>query len=127
MIFNVPNHIQYIRNGLRRLPADNLNSPMELRIIKTQTRRRHRGEYEVGKDYAVQRKQGVEAEPDIRIVMDKIWVEGYADPCYISKEDALAEGGYSPIGFELAFREIYPQWNGISRWAFEFHVMEVQR
>ena len=128
MIFNIPGHIQMIRNGLHFLPVDTLNSPTELRIIKTQTRRLNHGIYQIGKSYAVQRKRGVKAEPDIRIVMDRIWKELYAEYlcCYISKEDALAEGGYgSPIEFEEVFRKLNPKWIG-DRWAFEFHVIEVQ-
>lgn len=131
MIFNVPGHISYIRNGLTRLPADNLNSPVELRIIKTQTRSSNRGTYKVGKDYAVQRKRGVKAEPDLRIVMDRIWEEtpqywcgSYYGFC-ISQGDARAEGNYSPKAYEEVFRERYPIWpGGGSRWVFEFHVIE---
>lgn len=101
-------------------------------IVKTQTRRVNRGVYKVGKDYAVQRKRGVMAEPGIRIVMDRIWEE----PCYkpspyspsghrfarITEEDALKEGGYTPGEYEAAFQELNPKWGGWSRWAFEFHV-----
>lgn len=107
MIFNVLGHIEMIRNGLYYLLSDNLNSSLEERIVKTQTRRLNRGIYQVGRDYAVQRKQGVKAELDIRIVMDVIWREtptGYAlgYPIFqISKEDALAEGELRNIGEEL--------------------------
>ena len=121
MIFNVPGHIEMIRNG-----------------IKTQTRRSNRGIYQVGRDYAVQRKRGVKAEPDIRIMMDKIWEEEaleflaenekrYPVELYISKEDAWAEGGYTPTKFEGLFRELNFEWDGWSRWAFGFHVIEVQK
>lgn len=130
MIFNVPLHTIYIRNGLTSRPADNLNLPIELRIVKTQTRRLNRGIYKVGKDYAVQRKRGMKAESDIRIVMDRIWLEEteeYVDTSevVISKEDAWAEGGYSPTKFEDIFMDANPKWNGWSRWAFKFHVVEV--
>jgi len=87
----------------------------------------------------VQRKRGVKAEPDIRIVMDKIWreeskeflisVQGlkYPSEIYISKEDAWAEGGYTPVRYESLFRELNHKWDGWSRWAFEFHVIEVKK
>ena len=132
MIFAVEGHIDMIRNGLCFLPADNLNSPAELRIIKTQTRRLNRGIYKVGKDYAVQRKRGVKAEPDIRIVMDAIWEEIIAEfhredsTVYlipISKENAWSEGGYTPLEYEEVSRKLNPKWNRFRRWAFEFHVI----
>ena len=121
MIFNILGHIDLIRNG-----------------AKTQTRRVNRGIYKVGKDYAVQRKRGVKAEPNIRIVMDRIREEeakqflvsaqGVKYPCeiYITKGDALAEGDYTPARFEGLFRELNPKWDSWSRWAFEFHVIEMR-
>ena len=133
MIFNVPMHIAYIRNGLTSLPADNLNLPIELRIVKTQTRRLNRGIYKVGKDYAVQRKRGVKAEPGMRILMDRIWEETQKNSCpyfygfCISQKDAWAEGGYTRDKYENLFRDINPNFKGGKRWAFEFHVIEVQR
>ena len=136
MIFNVPMHITYIRNGLPSLSADALNLPIELRIVKTQTRRLNRGIYKVGRDYAVQRKRGVTAEPGIRIVMDRIWEEkcistGIYVPArffdYLSDENAAAEGGYTPFEFEKIFLKLNPTWNREYRWAFEFHVIEAKR
>lgn len=114
MIFNVQGHIDMIRNG-----------------IKTQTRRPNRGIYKVGKDYAVQRKRGVKAESDIRIVMDRIWEEErrltHLGLCMlINHQDAWAEGGYTPEQYEKVFRELNPKWDGLSRWAFAFHVIEVR-
>jgi len=44
----------------------------------------------------------------------------------IPKEDAWAEGGYSPEEYEKVFRELNPKWDGWSRWAYKFHVIEVQ-
>ena len=133
MIFNVPNHIQYIRNGLPNRRIQILQLIPE--VTKTQTRRVNRGIYKVGKDYAVQRKRGVKAEPDIRIVMDKIWEEvavktkldEYYPPygMYISQKDAWSEGGYIPSEYERIFRELNSKWGGTRRWAFEFHVIEV--
>jgi len=121
MIFNVPGHIDMILSGQ-----------------KTQTRRVNRGIYQEGRDYAVQRKRGVKAEPDIRIAMDAIWEEEaleflgaddkkYPVELYISKENALAEGGYTPTSFEGLFRELNFKWDGWSRWAFEFHCVRVQK
>lgn len=141
MIFQ-KEHIEMIRNGLSYIkPSDILYHPMPLRIVKTQTRRLNRGIYWIGRDYAVQRKRGVKAEPDIRIVMDRIWDENgakrfisqsgrkfvNATEIRISKEDAQAEGGYTPDEYEKLFRELNPRWTGFGRWAFEFHVIEVQK
>ena len=142
MIFNVPGHIDMIRNGVsdphfQELPTFPKKLIPEV-VIKTQTRRLNRGIYQVGKSYAVQRKRGVKAEPDIRIVMDRIWKEdcladdelgkgGFFIPIPISEEDAQAEGGYTPEEFEKIFRKINPNWNGIIRYGFEFHVIEVRK
>ena len=169
MIFNVPIHIEMIRNGLFQYkgidkPDWSLNAIREYHIhraqsladrsgvskevkdglhpliIKTQTRRPNRGIYQVGRGYAVQRKRGAKAEPDIRIVMDKIEKEtgktkvtstsgrkyAFADELLISKEDAQAEGNYTPEEYETIFREVYPKWGGWKRWAFKFHVIEVK-
>ena len=110
-------------------------------IIKIETRRISRGIYQIEAErkkphyrgYAVQRKRGVPAEPDIRIIFEKIWQEvcvttdklghgGCLDPIPISRESAFAEGGYAPEHYEKVFRDLNPKWNGISRWAFKFHV-----
>jgi len=140
MIFNVPGHMELVRNGLfitatnpylRKHQGGSLST-----LVKTQTRRVNRGIYKVGKDYAVQRKRGMKAEADIRIVMDRIWEESTAEfhredstvyPISISKEDAWAEGGYTPEEFEGVFRDLNPKWNGWSRWAFEFHAIGVPK
>ena len=149
MIFNVPGHIDMIRNGLASATYPTVLLLFAEQVVKTQTRRLNRGIYQVGKDYAVQRKQGVKAEPDIRIVMDKIWLEtqGIARTNYflecmgvqfgkgilhvrdipISKEDAWAEGGYTSEEYEKVFRELTPKWNGRKRWAYKFHVIEVRK
>lgn len=127
MIFNVHNHIQYIRNGLSKRFINTHGVPA--RIVKTQTRRRNRGVYQVGKDYAVQRKRGVKAEPGIRIVIDDIRAERpWFTPGIISTEDAWAEGGYTPKRFEETFKKLNPEWKWYQpRWVFEFHVIEVQK
>ena len=114
MIFAIQGHIGMIRVG-----------------TKTQTRRVNRGIYQVGKDYAVQSKRGMKAEPDIRIVMDRIWEEEVSKPNIfftpITKENALVEGGYTSEEYEKVFQELNPKWSGWDRWTFEFHVIEVQR
>lgn len=125
MIFSIDGHIEMIRNGLSYIhPASVLYHPMPSRIIKTQTRRLNRGIYQVGRDYAVLSKRGVKAEPYIRIVIDRIWAEGH----WITYKDAYAEGGYTPDEFEKLFRELNPKWDKMAgRFAFSFHVIEVQR
>jgi hypothetical protein len=117
MIFNVPGHITMIRKGK-----------------KTQTRRVNRGIYQVGRDYAVQQKRGVNAERGIRIKIEKIWEETqsarseyYPYPISISAYDAKQEGGYTPYEYELEFRRAYPNWNGKTRWVFYFLVIEVRK
>ena len=143
MIFNIPGHIDMIRNGLPSPKNHYIVSRTHYPtlIVKTQTRRLNRGIYQVGKDYAVQPKRGVKAEPGIRIVMDRIWKEtgkvflispsgrkfANATEIHITKEDAWAEGGYTQEQYEKLFRELNPKWTGWSRWAFKFHVIEVRR
>ena len=129
MIFNVPGHIEMIYKGLYS---------HSFSIVKTETRRPNRGIYQVGKNYAVQRKRGVKAEPDIRIVMDRIWEERlgsfliskecktYPVELLILKESAWAEGGYTPEEYEKVFRDLNPKWDGWTRWAFKFHAIKVQ-
>lgn len=113
MIFAIPGDISMIRNG-----------------TKTQTRSPTRGIYKLGKDYAVQRKHGAKAEPDIRIVIDRILEEkaglGFCFPptVEISIHDSQEEGGYMPFEYEHEFRKAYPKWDGKKRWAFKFHVIE---
>jgi len=138
MIFNVAEHIDMIRNGLHYEKYRHYYHPSL--IIKTQTRRINRSYYQVEPErkkaheigYAVQRKRGAKGEPDIRIVMDRIWEEtpkywcgSYYGFC-ISQEDAKAEGEYSPKEYEELFRELNPKWHGWGRWVFKFHVIEVQ-
>jgi len=118
MIFNVPGHIEMIRNGK-----------------KTQTRRGNRGIYKVGKDYAIQCKRGVKAEQDIRIVIYAIWPEFRDEEpdrvnmkiMPLSERDAWAEGEYGVEQYEIMFRELNPKWDMRKRWAFKFHVIEVEQ
>lgn len=131
MIFNVPGHIDMIRNGLKKHPPIPHIPPRF--YVKTQTRRVNRGIYQKGKDYAVQPKRGAKAEEDIQIVIDNIWKEQRkcvsisAPNIKISVFDALAEGGYQPAEYELEFRRAYPNWDGEERWAYLFHAIEVHR
>ena len=100
-----------------------------LKGSKTQTRRVHSGKYREGRRYGIQPCRTCKGIESYRIVMDRIWKERYAQYlcCYISEEDARAEGGYkSPIEFEEVFRKLNPKWAG-DRWVFEFHVIEVRK
>lgn len=113
---------------------------MVLDGTKTQTRRLS-GRYEVESErknphkvgYAIQECRTCKGIEGYRIVMDRIRKEDcilYGAALFpiitnISEEDALAEGGYTPEEFEKVFRELNPKWDGWSRWAFEFHVIEV--
>ena len=115
MIFNIPGHIEMIRNG-----------------AKTQTRRINRGVYQIGRDYAVQSKRGAMAEEDIRIVIDAIRIEtgkavsisrsgreyANATEICITKKDAWDVGNYIPSLYESDFRKAYPKWSGWIRWVF---------
>ena len=138
MIFNMPGHIDMIRNGVsdphfQELPTFPKKLIPEV-VIKTQTRRPKRGVYQIEAErkkphkigYAVQRKRGVKAEPDIRIIFDRIWHETYFLGFCISVEDAWAEGGYTPKEYEKVFQELNPKFKGRRRWAFKFHVIEVR-
>ena len=139
MIFNILGHIDMIRNGLPRI------EPCKPILIKTETRRSKRSIYQVEAErskphkigYAVQRKRGIKAEPDIRIIFDRIWEEKaqgflvaeddkmYPREMIITRESAHAEGGYTPKEYETVWKKLNPNWDGWSRWAFEFHVIEV--
>ena len=142
MIFAAEGHIEMIRNGGLALRGTYVLHPGA--IIKTQTRRVNRGYYKLEAErkkphktgYAVQRKRGVKGEPDIRIIFDNIWEESTAEfhredstvyPIPISKEDAWAEGGYNPEEYEEVFLKLNPKGNRFSRWAFEFHCVEVRK
>jgi hypothetical protein len=107
---------------------------------KTQTRRPNRGYYVVGKTYAIQPCRTCKGLKNHRIVIDRIWEETglgiagggpavgkRAKDTYLSEEDAFAEGGYTPKEFEELFLLLSPRCSGWSRWAFEFHVEEVQK
>ena len=154
MIFSVPGHIEMIRNGLHHVVLRQHDPKL---IIKTQTRRLNRGIYRVGRDYAVQRKRGVKAELDIRIVIDRIWeeqpqmyfivsdgtlrkmefsisreestegIQRWIECHCISTQDAWAEGGYISAQFERTFKILNLDWDEQRRYAFEFHVIKAQK
>ena len=86
---------------------------------KTQTRRVNQGYYKVGQDYAIQPCRTCKGIPGYRIRILRICVE-YSR---ISKEDAIAEGGYTPDEFEVIFRQLNPKWGGAWRHVFTFEVI----
>jgi len=77
----------------------------------------------------------MKAEKGIRIEIGEIWEETRSilktdeinQTPMISTYDAKQEGGYTPYEYELEFRRAYPNWNGKTRWAFYFLVIEVQK
>lgn len=118
---------------------------MMLDSSKTRTTRLS-DKYQVGKDYAIQPKRTKKGVEGYRMVIDKKWQElplkwkkiienggvnqkSILHPIKyfpISEEDAKAEGGYLPDEFEETFRKLFPKWDGGERWAYEFHVIEVE-
>lgn len=100
MIFSVDKHIQQIISG-----------------EKTQTRRKS-GTYMVGKKYSIQpggRQPGI---PEGRILITKKRSE--FQPNVISKEDAEAEGGYSPERFEALYHLMDRGWTVRYAYTFRF-------
>lgn len=98
--------------------------------------------YEVGKDYAIQPKRTKKGAEGHRIVIDEKTFETFSDmpnilldalnkpitkvgTIPISKKDAEKEGGYTPEEFETLFKKLFPKWNGLCRWAYEFHEIKV--
>lgn len=105
MIFNVRGHIEQILMG-----------------EKTQTRRRCEyhspPRYDIGKTYAIQPRRGKKAIPFGRILITESTLETENIRVTISKEDAKAEGGYTPDEYEVLFKKINPKWK--ARWAYKF-------
>ena len=98
MIFSIGNHVELIKQG-----------------HKTQTRRAS-DRYQIGKTYAVQPARTEKGIPEGRImILKKKREAGYLP---ITREDALAEGGYTPAQFETLYDEIHPDW--LQRWAYTF-------
>ena len=112
-------HIDLILNGLI---LKGKRSP-EL-IIKSQTRRLS-GRYIVGRLYAIQPKRTAKGLSDVKIHIDYKWRETRLCPgvILVSKEEAWAEGGYTPQAYENLFEKMYPGWT--NRWAYEFHPVQV--
>jgi len=108
MIFAVKNHVEQVING-----------------EKTQTRR-NSDKYNVGQTYAIQSGRGKKADPRGRILIIEKWEEKAYKyfgrlmlvETQISKEDALAEGGYEPEDYEMLYESISPRWK--TRWCYEF-------
>ena len=96
---------------------------MILAGTKTQTRRINRGYYNVGHSYAIQPCRTCKGVQGYRIVMDSIEKEFTTIYQKISVKDALAEGGYTPEEFESLFKAMYPKWDTVTRYVFEFHVV----
>jgi len=106
MIFNIPGHIEMIIAGK-----------------KTQTRRVNRGIYQIGKDYAIQRKRGEKAIEGYRIKILSLWRE---NTFTFSKYDANAEGGYTQEEYEKIFLKLNPEIDkSLGWWSFKFKVIEV--
>ena len=99
MIFSIGDHIAMIIHG-----------------EKTQTRRQsHR--YNVGSLISIQPHRGHLGITVGKIRILRKWMEDeYYD--FISKEDAKAEGGYTPEEYEKLYSRMYGTWN--QRWAYEF-------
>ena len=99
MIFSIADHVEQIKNG-----------------SKTQTRRKSPS-YLVGKTYSIQPQSRALGIPEGRILITKKREEKYLDG-FISKSDAIAEGGYTSGQFESLFQGMYPNW--IRRYAYTF-------
>jgi hypothetical protein len=87
--------------------------------MKTQTRR-PRGNFEVGKTYAIQPGRCKEADPRGRMKILHIGVENSYESG-ISSDDAWAEGQYSSTEYEILYEKMYPNWT--RRWVLTFVVV----
>ena len=88
MIFSEGNHVQQIVRG-----------------TKTQTRR-NSGRYEIGKTYAIQPCRTCKGIKDGRILItDKKLEHRSFSGHSISKEDAIAEGGYTQWEFYYLYKK----------------------
>ncbi len=99
MIFAIADHIKQIIEG-----------------SKTQTRRSS-DRYKVGHSYAIQPGRGKRGIPEGRILITEkrreIWPRDL-----INKDDAFAEGEYTPEMFEKLYEKIHSDWR--IRWAYTF-------
>jgi len=110
MIFSVIDHIKQIIDG-----------------TKTQTRRQS-DFYQVGLTYAIQPKRTSKAIPQGRILItDKKYEQRFLvdRTPRITKDDAEAEGGYTPEQFEKLYDRMHPFWMG--RWAYTFKFISTKR
>ena len=101
MIFSVSNHVQQIVSG-----------------EKTQTRRESNW-YKVDTSYAIQSGRNKPGIPEGRVLITSKVTETYS-PIRISREDALAEGGYNHEAFEMLYRRMYPEWPVRYAYTFKF-------
>ena len=107
MIFSVKGHVEQI-----------------IARTKTQTRRKSPA-YLVGKTYAVQPSRNEAGIKEGRILIREKWEERSTTRkggvFFISKNNAMAEGGYSSEEFENLFNLMYPQW--IVRFCYKFQFL----
>jgi len=105
MIFSIGNHIEQIING-----------------TKTQTRRLFKGfnklSYNWFTEYAIQPCRTCKGISDGKIKMVDIGFEERG--VQITKEDALAEGNYTPEEYEKLFDKMYPGWEWRTVYRFIF-------
>ena len=119
---------------------------MVLNGTKTQTRRIS-DRYEVESErkyphkvgYSIQKCRTCKGIVGRRIVIDRKWKEEteqflvaeddkmYPSELCITTKDALGEGGYTPDEYEKEFKRLNPKWDGWSRWAYKYRVIEVQK
>jgi len=111
MIFSISDHVEQIKSG-----------------SKTQTRRKSPA-YIVGKTYSIQpgrTKPGIQEGRILITDKREEWRSSlWPSIGSISKSDALAEGGYTPIQFEYLFRRMYPEW--VRRYAYTFKFIPTKR
>lgn len=103
MIFSVKGHVDQIIAG-----------------TKTQTRRKSPA-YIVGKTYAIQPNRKAAGIKEGRILILEKWEERRIRKnqlFFISHNNAIAEGGYTPEEFENLFQLMYPDW--ITRFVYKF-------
>ena len=103
MIFSIDDHIEQIKAG-----------------TKTQTRRPS-ARYIVGRKYAIQSGRGQPGIKDGKIlIIDKIVETKPFDKIF--RQDAKAEGGYSPEEYEELYEKMYPGW--VERYVYQFQYIQ---
>ena len=109
MIFSVEGHILKIISG-----------------EKTQTRRAS-DKYKVGNLYSIQAHRGAEGIPDGKILIAAKREEiKTSDPrwYYLLKDEALAEGGYTPEEYEELYEKMHPGWENRFSYLFRYFTTE---